>query len=115
MSAEYVRRHYGVDYRRGDRVLVDGRPGVIVSFPDQYLGVRMDGEKHTSRCHPTWRVERDGPKMCAATLPNCDNCGRFTNAPEWVDNSWSGGAGMYFCGELLLCPECYSKHPREET
>lgn len=59
MSAEYVRRYYRVDYKRGDRVVVDGRPGVIVSFPDQYLGVRFDGEKHTERCHPTWRVSRE--------------------------------------------------------
>lgn len=59
MSAEYVRRTYGVDYKRGDRVTVDSRPGVVVSFPDQYLGVRFDGEKHTSRAHPTWRVERE--------------------------------------------------------
>jgi hypothetical protein len=59
MSAEYVRRHYGVDFKRGERVTVDGKPGVIVSFPDQYLGVRFDGEKHTSRAHPTWRVERE--------------------------------------------------------
>lgn len=58
VSAEYVRSYYGVDFKRGDRVAVDGRPGVIVSFPDQYLGVRFDGERHTSRAHPTWRVER---------------------------------------------------------
>lgn len=59
MSAEYVRRHYGADFKRGDRVKVDGKPGLIVSFPDQYLGVRFSGEKRTSRCHPTWRVEKD--------------------------------------------------------
>ncbi|XAO35522.1 hypothetical protein SEA_MORGANA_88 [Gordonia phage Morgana] len=59
MSAEYVRRAYGVDYRRGDRLLVDGRAGTLVSFPGQYLGVRLDGERRTSRCHPTWRVERE--------------------------------------------------------
>ncbi|HEY1177558.1 MAG TPA: hypothetical protein VGF17_15480 [Phytomonospora sp.] len=58
MSAEYVRSHYAVDYRRGDRITVDGRPGTVVSFPGQYLGVRFDGSKHTSRAHPTWRVER---------------------------------------------------------
>ena len=57
MSASYVRRYYGVDYKRGDRLVVDGRAGVLVSFPGQYLGVRFDGDKHTSRCHPTWRVE----------------------------------------------------------
>ena len=58
MSARYVRGYYGVDYKQFDRVTVDGQPGTIVSFPNQYLGVRFDGEKHTSRCHPTWRVER---------------------------------------------------------
>ncbi|AIY01195.1 hypothetical protein ART_1596 [Arthrobacter sp. PAMC 25486] len=30
---------------------------MIVSFPGQYIGVRFDGEKITSRCHPTWEVE----------------------------------------------------------
>lgn len=59
MSAAYVREHYGVDYKRGDRIAVNGRPGTIVSFPDQYLGVRFDdAPRHTARVHPTWRVER---------------------------------------------------------
>lgn len=60
MSAQYVRGYYSVAYKVGDRLMVDGRPGVLVSFPGQYLGVRFDGERHTSRCHPTWRVEREG-------------------------------------------------------
>ena len=59
MSAEYVRRYYGVDFKQGDRLVVDGKPWTLVSFPDQYLGVRFDGEKHTSRCHPKWRVSRE--------------------------------------------------------
>lgn len=60
MSAEYVRRYYGVGYKRGDRVTVDGKPGRIVSFPDQYLGVRFDDDpRRTRRTHPTWRVERE--------------------------------------------------------
>ena len=53
-----MRRYYGVDFKRGERIeLLDhrlrptGRTGVIVSFPNQYLGVRFDGEKHTSRVH----------------------------------------------------------------
>lgn len=57
MSAQYVRDRYGVDFKRGDRVSVDGKPGTIVSFPDQYLGVRFDGDRRTSRAHPTWRVK----------------------------------------------------------
>jgi hypothetical protein len=59
MSAEYVRSYYAVDFKVGDRLTVDGRAGLLVSFPGQYLGVRFDGERHTSRCHPTWRVERE--------------------------------------------------------
>lgn len=59
MSAEYVRRLYCVDYKRGDRVNVNGSVGTIVSFPGQFLGVRFDGETRTAHCHPTWRVERD--------------------------------------------------------
>jgi hypothetical protein len=63
MSAEYVRRYYGVDYKRGDRVTVDGKPGTIVSFPEQYLGVRFDAyPRLVMRAHPTWRVERIGGK-----------------------------------------------------
>lgn len=58
MSAAYVRSYYRVDYKRGDRVTVEDRPGTIVSFPGQYLGVRFDGEKITSRCHPTWEVAK---------------------------------------------------------
>lgn len=56
MSAEYVRRYYGVPAKRGMRVIVNGNLGTIVSFPGQYIGVRFDGEKHVERCHPTWRV-----------------------------------------------------------
>lgn len=74
MSAEYVRRAYGVSFKRGDRVVLhdhgvcsgpsegrcdDTRPdriGTVVSFPGQYVGVRFDGEKHTARCHPAWHL-----------------------------------------------------------
>lgn len=57
MSAAYVRERYGVTFKRGDRVTVDGKPGTVVSFPHQYVGVRFDGERRTSHCHPTWRVQ----------------------------------------------------------
>lgn len=59
MSAEYVRRTYGVDYKRGDRLVVGGRPCTLVSFPGQYLSVRFDDTDRTERAHPTWRVERE--------------------------------------------------------
>lgn len=59
MSAKYVRDFYGVDYKRGDRLTVEGRPGTLVSFPQQYLGIRFDGETRTSKAHPTWKVARE--------------------------------------------------------
>ena len=65
MSAAYVRGYYGLTCKRGQRVTVKGRPGVIVSFPGQYIGVRFDGEKFTTPCHPTWEVDYD-PKENAA-------------------------------------------------
>jgi hypothetical protein len=53
MSAEYVRRMYRVDFKRGERVETDwGATGTIASFPQQYVGIRFDGERFTSRVHP---------------------------------------------------------------
>lgn len=57
MSAEYVRRCYRVPAKRGMRVVADGKPGTIVSFPGQYIGVRLDGETRVGRWHPTWHID----------------------------------------------------------
>lgn len=58
MSRDYIERTYGVSFHRGDRVTIDSKPGTIVSFPGQYLGVRLDAHpKRVTRAHPTWRVE----------------------------------------------------------
>ena len=64
MSAWYVRATYGVPYKRGDRLVLEAgtdneRHGVLVSFPGAYLGIRFDGDRHTSRCHPTWEITRE--------------------------------------------------------
>lgn len=56
MSADYVRRTYGVPEKRGGRVVVDGRDGVITSFHDRRLMVRFDGEPRPVPAHPTWCV-----------------------------------------------------------
>ena len=66
MSAAFVRNAYGIPYKTGDVVMVDGRRGIIMSFPGQYLRVRFDGEKRTTRCHPTWRVERTDVRRAIA-------------------------------------------------
>lgn len=57
MSAAYVRAVYGVPAKRHMRVIAIGRPGTIVSFPGQYIGVRLDGERRVRRYHPTWHIE----------------------------------------------------------
>jgi hypothetical protein len=61
-EAEYVRTTYGVPAKRGMRVTVDGRPGVITSFRQGKLRVRFDGMRFSIPAHPTWRVDYDtGP------------------------------------------------------
>ncbi|MFD6093417.1 hypothetical protein ACFWGN_14965 [Oerskovia sp. NPDC060338] len=85
MSAKYVRTRYAVDYKVGERMTLHDhaacpapdtgrcaetshdRHGVLVSFPQQYLGVRFDGEKRTSRCHPTWRISRQAAPKTPGT------------------------------------------------
>jgi len=56
MSAEWVREHYHVPAKRGMRVRVDGREGVIVSC-SHYIHVRFNGDRQSTPCHPTWEVE----------------------------------------------------------
>ena len=56
MSMQWVRDYYGVPARRGMRVRVDGRPGVITGAT-HHLRVRFDGDRRSLYCHPTWRVE----------------------------------------------------------
>ena len=91
MSAEFVRRTYGVDYKRGDRFTVEGRPGTLVSFPGQYLGIRFDGEKITSRAHPTWQVAREVPTLDGPTpLPVVGHKGRDeTDADRFRRMAWN--------------------------
>lgn len=58
MTGADIRRMYGVDFKRGDRITVDGKPGVITGFSGHYLVVRFDDEGLPHLAHPTWRVER---------------------------------------------------------
>jgi hypothetical protein len=54
----YVRA-YGVPAEYGRRVVVDGKPGIIVKDCGYQLGVCFDARpaNDIARCHPTWRVE----------------------------------------------------------
>lgn len=57
MSIEYIRTAHGVPAKRGQRVRVAGKPGVIKSARCGYLWVLFDGDKHPKACHPTWKFE----------------------------------------------------------
>ena len=55
-SFAYVRQRYGVPAKRGMRVTADGKPGRITSGAGHYIRVLIDGDKHSSLWHPTWRM-----------------------------------------------------------
>lgn len=54
---EYIRQYYGVPAYAGVRVKVqhggEVREGVILQKGDNYLRVKIDGEKHPLILHPT--------------------------------------------------------------
>lgn len=56
---EYIRKKYGVPAKRGGRVhyTYGNKFGTITSASGGYLRIRMDGEKHSRRYHPTWCIE----------------------------------------------------------
>jgi hypothetical protein len=67
MSMQYIRDYYRLPVKVGDRVTYWGgttaREGTVVGARGQYLRVRLDGDKHPSTMHPTWRLDYfDGPR-----------------------------------------------------
>lgn len=56
----YIRKTYRLDVKRGDRVRYTGgngeKFGTVTGASDAYLNIRMDGEKHAGRYHPTWEL-----------------------------------------------------------
>lgn len=59
MNCEYVRAYYDVPAEINRRVVVDGRPGIIVADRGHYIGVNFDDDKPGRICnaHPTSNVE----------------------------------------------------------
>lgn len=58
MSLGYIRRCYAVTITRGMRVEYCGadnirRPGRVCGAANQYVSVRLDGERRSRRVHPT--------------------------------------------------------------
>jgi len=62
MTLAYINSTYHTTYKRGDRVQYTGRGqpclGTVTSARGPYLRVRLDGEKHPKKFHPTWCLER---------------------------------------------------------
>lgn len=54
---DYIYRAYGVRYKRGMRVTVDGKPGTVVGVKNCYIRVKFDDRKFPVNCHPTWKVK----------------------------------------------------------
>jgi hypothetical protein len=54
---EYIRKYYNVPAKRGGRVDYQGRLGIITGSVNGYLRIRLDGEKHSRRYHPTWKIK----------------------------------------------------------
>lgn len=59
MAYEYVVKMYDVPACTGRRVVMDGKPGIIVKDMGHHIGVNFDEDKPgvVSPCHPTWEME----------------------------------------------------------
>ena len=57
-SLDYIRTRRDMPWiKRGMRVEVDGRMGVVTSGNHSgNINVRLDGEKHAGNCHPWWKT-----------------------------------------------------------
>ncbi len=48
---DYIAKTYGKTFKRGQRVLAVGKPGVVTGAT-HYVDVRLDGMKHSNPYHP---------------------------------------------------------------
>ena len=53
----YIRGYYGVPASLGQRVVADGKPGVIIGGHDAHIVIALDGVPGATYWHPTWRME----------------------------------------------------------
>lgn len=63
MAIADIRKQRGVPAKRGMKVEVDGKPGVITRAKRGYLMVRFEGWNVSAPCHPRWRftyIHADG-------------------------------------------------------
>lgn len=69
MSFDWIREHYRVPANRGGRVQYTGeakpRLGTITGASGGRLLIRLDGEKHATPFHPTWKLALLDQNECA--------------------------------------------------
>jgi hypothetical protein len=53
---EYIRTYYGVNAKRGGRIVYKNKSGTIVGSKGPYLRIRLDGEKKIGNYHPTYEI-----------------------------------------------------------
>jgi len=67
LSIEYIVNRYGVPATIGGRVIVhNGKYGTIQGTDGGSLRIRLDGETHVGKYHPTWAIEYVSPLTEAA-------------------------------------------------
>jgi hypothetical protein len=58
---DYIRKTYGLDVKRGDRVEYTGAPelrvGTVIGAASGRLRIRMDGGSIVGYYHPTWELK----------------------------------------------------------
>ncbi len=54
---DYINRAYAMNVKIGQRVIAYGKPGVVAADRGNYIGIRLDGEKHINNYHPTDGLE----------------------------------------------------------
>lgn len=59
-SLHYINHTYGIEAKVGSRVVYTGgetpKNGTVVGADQQYLKIKMDGEKQAGIYHPTWEL-----------------------------------------------------------
>jgi len=55
-TQEYLAKHRKLHVKRGQRVLFEGKPGKVTDLRGGDVLIRLDGEKHSERYHPTWHL-----------------------------------------------------------
>lgn len=60
MSFDYINTAYGLSAAKGQRIEYTGGPvpreGVITGADGHRLLIKLDGEAHSRRYHPTWEL-----------------------------------------------------------